>query len=264
MNIELKYPVLLVHGIFCRDVKKQEKLKTWGYIPAYLKQKGVKLYYGHTDACGTVKRNAAILKKQIEKIIHNTGCEKVNIIAHSKGGLESRYMISKLGMEHKVASLTTLDTPHRGSPIADTLFKVLPDKIFKFIAGIIDRYEKKQGDIVPDIYTSTREATTSYCEEFNQNIEDKQGVLYQSVALTCVRFSPKYWLSKIIMNASTKEKNDGIVTESSSKWGVVLSNIPLKYCNHSQITDARASRTRKKLIFATYDFILNKLAEAGV
>ncbi|MFO0865908.1 MAG: hypothetical protein U0744_14870 [Gemmataceae bacterium] len=42
-----------------------------------------------------------------------------HIIAHSMGGLDSRYMITKLGMADQVISLTTLGTPHRGSPFAD-------------------------------------------------------------------------------------------------------------------------------------------------
>lgn len=39
-----------------------------------------------------------------------TGCEKVNIIAHSKGGLDSRYAISRLGMDQYTASLTTINS----------------------------------------------------------------------------------------------------------------------------------------------------------
>jgi triacylglycerol lipase len=44
---------------------------------------------------------------------------QVHIIAHSMGGLDARYLISTLGYASKVKSLTTLSTPHRGSPLAD-------------------------------------------------------------------------------------------------------------------------------------------------
>ena len=54
------------------------------------------------------------IKKKILEVIEKTGCEKVNIIAHSKGGLDSRYAISILGMDKYTASLTTISTPHRG------------------------------------------------------------------------------------------------------------------------------------------------------
>ena len=53
------------------------------------------------------------------QIIQKTGCEKVNIIAHSKGGLESRYAISQLGLSPYVASLTTINTPHHGCTFVD-------------------------------------------------------------------------------------------------------------------------------------------------
>ena len=43
----------------------------------------------------------------------------VHILAHSLGGLDSRYMISKLDMAERVLSLTTLGTPHRGTTFAD-------------------------------------------------------------------------------------------------------------------------------------------------
>src|SRR5262249_930507 len=64
------------------------------------------------------------LKEQIEK----TGWKKFNIIAHSAGGLDSRYMISKLGMADRVASLTTVSSPHRGVWYADWCLKWVMEK----------------------------------------------------------------------------------------------------------------------------------------
>src|SRR5205814_1408651 len=43
----------------------------------------------------------------------------VHVIGHSMGGLDARFMVAKLGMETRVLSLTTVGTPHRGSPFAD-------------------------------------------------------------------------------------------------------------------------------------------------
>ena len=45
--------------------------------------------------------------------------DRVVIIAHSMGGLDARYMISRLGMDDRVTALVTITTPHRGSPYAD-------------------------------------------------------------------------------------------------------------------------------------------------
>src|SRR5436190_277798 len=54
---------------------------------------------------------------------------KVIIIAHSMGGLDARYMISRLGMADRVAALVTLSTPHHGSPYADWCLKNLGMKL---------------------------------------------------------------------------------------------------------------------------------------
>ena len=65
--------------------------------------------------------------------MQKTGCGKVNIIAHSKGGLDSRYAISKLGSDKYVASLTTINTPHHGCLFAEYLLNTAPEKFVKSI-----------------------------------------------------------------------------------------------------------------------------------
>lgn len=49
---------------------------------------------------------------------------KAHIIAHSMGGLDARYLISKLGGYRLVRSLTTLGTPHWGTPAAEWLIRI--------------------------------------------------------------------------------------------------------------------------------------------
>lgn len=48
---------------------------------------------------------------------------KVNIIGHSKGGLDTREMLYLYPtMKDKIASITTMATPHRGTALADWVF----------------------------------------------------------------------------------------------------------------------------------------------
>ena len=61
------------------------------------------------------------LARRLRDVLRETGAEKVNIIAHSKGGLDSRWAITKLGLAPQVASLTTINTPHRGCVFAQHL-----------------------------------------------------------------------------------------------------------------------------------------------
>ncbi|KAF4121031.1 triacylglycerol lipase [Geosmithia morbida] len=50
----------------------------------------------------------------------NDRLPKINVIAHSMGGLDARYMVSQSPpVRARVASLVTVSTPHRGSYIAD-------------------------------------------------------------------------------------------------------------------------------------------------
>lgn len=70
----------------------------WGRIPKALEQRGAAVFFGGQDGGGSVEGNAAQLKERMEAILTETGCSKVNIIAHSKGGLEARSLISTLGM----------------------------------------------------------------------------------------------------------------------------------------------------------------------
>lgn len=89
-----RYPILLVHGTGFRDWKR---LGYWGRIPELLRRRGAAVYFGHQDGWATVEENARYLARRVDEILAETGSEKLNLIAHSKGGLDARYLISSLG-----------------------------------------------------------------------------------------------------------------------------------------------------------------------
>ena len=125
-----RYPFILVHGVMLKDFKF---LRAFGRIEKNLNEAGFKVYTAQTDGFGTIENNAEQLKKEILEILDEENAEKINIIAHSKGGLDGKYMIENLNMREKTASLTTLCTPHKGSQIATMLLR-LPDFLKRFIA----------------------------------------------------------------------------------------------------------------------------------
>ena len=127
-------------------------MKSFGRIGKKLEEAGHCVYASDTDGFGTIEHNAEQLKAQIERILEKEHAEKVNILAHSKGGLDSKYMISRLGMEDRVASLTTLSTPHRGSKLATWIFH-MPRWISKFIAFWVNLWYRIFGDRKPDALT---------------------------------------------------------------------------------------------------------------
>jgi triacylglycerol lipase len=191
----------------------------WGRIPRYLKKAGVQARYGKTDAWGTVESNGEILKHTIIDILAETGAEKVNIIAHSKGGLESRYVISSLGMESKVASLTTMATPHRGVKAMNVALQ-FPNWLYRFVSLCTDIWCESLGDWDPDFYKGSRQLAEKWCAGFNKNNPDKPGVYYQSVS-TRLRFffGDLLYLLPWILVRIFDGPGDGLCPTESAKWG---------------------------------------------
>jgi triacylglycerol lipase len=213
-----KYPLLMVHGIFFRDWKH---VNYWGRIPNELIENGATIYYGKQQSSSSVEQSAAQLKQRIIEIINETGCGKVNIIAHSKGGLDSRYAISCLGLDQYVASLTTVNTPHFGCAFAGKLIEKTPDKITSFIGKQYEAVFSKLGDDKPDFFGGVSELTVEKCAELNRIMTDREGVLYQSVGSKMYsHLSAIFPLSigyRMIM--PLEGENDGLVATKSMAWG---------------------------------------------
>ena len=213
-----KYPLLLVHGVFFRDFRY---FSYWGRIPKALKRNGADIYLGEQQSAASVRDSAAELSSRVVEIVRETGCEKVNIIAHSKGGLDARYAISCLGMDQYVASVTTINTPHRGCNFADALIEKTPDKVKDNIARKYNAALKKLGDCNPDFISAVTDLTANSCKRINDEARDKDGVYYQSVASKMNSWTSGKFpmnLSHIIVRPFDGD-NDGLVSLESAQWG---------------------------------------------
>ena len=213
-----KYPILLVHGVFFRDFRY---FNYWGRIPEALEKNGATIFYGNHQSAASVEESGRELATRIQEIIEQTGCEKVNVIAHSKGGLDMRYAISGCGAAASVATLTTINTPHRGCVFADYLLTKIPEKTKNLVANQYNAALRKLGDFKPDFLAAVLDLTASSCEQFNAKIKDEEGIYYQSVGSKLnygsggrfpLNFS--YQLVKYFDGF-----NDGLVSESSFIWG---------------------------------------------
>ena len=213
-----KYPILMVHGVFFRDF---EHLNYWGRIPAELTENGAKIYYGNHNSAAAVRDSAKELEARIRQIVEETGCEKVNIIAHSKGGLDSRAAIAHAGCAPCVASLTTINTPHRGCIFAEYLLKKIPAAARQKIADTYNAALKRLGDEAPDFLAAVTDLTASACEARNAATPDAPGVFYQSVMSYCRKAQhgkfPLNMTYPIVKHFDGL--NDGLVAVDSAKWG---------------------------------------------
>ncbi|MEG1537401.1 MAG: triacylglycerol lipase [Clostridiales bacterium] len=227
-DCKTRYPLLLVHGIFFRD---WQHINYWGRVPQALLKCGATIFYGGQQSAAPIAASAAELQENLQKILKQTGMDKVNIIAHSKGGLDSRYVISKLGMAPYVASLTTINTPHRGCLFVQRLLALLPRKILGQIALRYNGLFRKLGDKNPDFRGGICALTTDYCRKFNEDVLDADGVYYQSVMSTM--HSPKNAAFPLnitwrLVNKYDKQPNDGLVARESALWGTFLGEVAVK------------------------------------
>ncbi|MCM1467239.1 MAG: hypothetical protein NC086_03750 [Alistipes sp.] len=213
-----KYPILMVHGVFFRDFRY---FNYWGRVPDELTQNGAVIYYGNHQSAASVEECAKELDKRIRDIVAETGCEKVNVIAHSKGGLDMRYALSHLGTDKFVATLTTINTPHRGCEFADYLLSKIPEAQQKTVADTYNAALKKLGDPNPDFMAAVTDLTAGACGRRNEVTPDAEGVLYQSVGSKLNQASGgrfplnfTYGLVKYFDGF-----NDGLVGEDSFPWG---------------------------------------------
>jgi triacylglycerol lipase len=238
-NIPLKYPVVLVHGIIAHD--RMSIIKFWGRIPDVLMSRGIRVFRGNTDAWGSCESNALILKKTVEDVLSETNTEKVNIIAHSKGGIDSRYLIWKHDFGGKIASLTTICTPHHGAEIADLIYN---QKIMhtKFTRKALSIFGALYGDTNPNLYNVNYHLTTAKMEEFNEKVIMDGNVFYQSLYTTMdnafddiMFFYPYLYIKKI------RGKNDGLVSEFSARWGNNIIKIE-GGISHAEILDFKKKK----------------------
>lgn len=258
-----KYPLLLVHGVGFRDLRY---FNYWGRIPRELARYGASVYYGNQEAFATVAWNAGDIRKKIEQIVEETDCGKVNIIAHSKGGLDSRFAISKLGAAPMVASLTTINTPHRGCRFVDYACR-LPEGLYRTIARGFDYWFGRFGDSHPDFYTATHQFSTESSRVFNEDVPDMPGIYYQSYTSLMKDFlsDPLLWFPYLLIQA-VDGANDGLVTPESAMWGDfrgIVTNQKHRGISHGDMIDLKREDYRGFDVVEFYVKLVEELKNRG-
>jgi triacylglycerol esterase/lipase EstA (alpha/beta hydrolase family) len=166
-----RYPVVMVPGFMGFRSLSLGPLNIGNYfrgVEKRLRERGVTVRTAYVGLTNSVADRAAKLKSEIDRHFP-TG--KVNLIAHSTGGLDAREMIARLGMAGRVASLTTIATPHQGTPVADAVqFAVGP-------GTALSRLLNWMG--IP--HGAFHDLTTASCRAFNARTPDAPGVRYFSL-----------------------------------------------------------------------------------
>jgi len=182
----------------------------WRGIKEALEANHTKVYSAKVPPSGSIEARAAALLQFIKA---NLQGEKVNLIAHSMGGIDARYLLSK-GLKDEsfqVMSLTTIASPHRGSSFADYCIHEIGPSGLPRLYALLHRI---------GLDTEAFEQLTTYAmADFNKVIPDAPGVKYFSYGATA---KPPLWSFFRGSHAIVKERegdNDGLVSVESSKWG---------------------------------------------
>ena len=216
MNESKLAPIVLVHGILGFNQLTLGGLKVADYfrlIPEALRNDGhVVPQPPQLNRAGSIAERAQDLKDYLQDQSNTEVFDKkVHIIAHSMGGLDSRFMISKLGMAERVLSLTTISTPHHGSPIADVVNEGTDPALNQFVEHL--------GIDIKGAF----DLTTGACKKFNDDVPDSPGIGYFSIA---GQFEPPRIFGKPLgllglthdIIKEREQSNDGLVSVQSATF----------------------------------------------
>lgn len=215
---ETKYPVLLVHGVFFRDYKFPNY---WGRIPKELELNGAEVYFGNQQSAASVEDSGKELVSRIKEIVKACGCQKVNVIGHSKGGLDIRCAVNQSDIGRYIASITTINTPHRGCEFAQYLLEKIPVKMQEKIAGTYNSAMRKLGDKNPDFMAAVNDLTADTCKKMDSGFGIPEGIFCQSVGSKLNKATNGKFPLNFTYNLVKyfDGPNDGLVSETSFEWG---------------------------------------------
>ena len=216
-----RFPILLAHGIARFDILQHALIRSlpwlgsffgdrWHYfkgIRSHLRANGYDVRHANVHFASSVEKRAAELAGQVTQAAQGS---KVHIIAHSMGGLDARHMIVKIpGMAEKVATLTTIGTPHHGTVFADHGLSAGGERLIQALRPMID-------------LEGFEDLTTAACEKFNADAveaEAANSVLYKtySSAQECDAVFGLLQPSWRIINKA-EGANDGLVSMKSQAW----------------------------------------------
>jgi triacylglycerol lipase len=207
---KLQAPIVLIHGFCGFDEVRLGRWTLASYfprIPALLRAAGNRILIPRLSPTRSVAERAAQLKDFLDR---EAPRQPVHLFAHSMGGLDARYAVSRLGLADRVLTMTTLGTPHRGTTFADWGIRRL-ERLVKPVLQLL-------GVPTGGFY----DLTTAGAARLNEQMPDVPGIRYFSVAGRYAGgFAPEWLLPHAIVSQE-EGANDGIVSVASARYGEAL------------------------------------------
>lgn len=178
-------------------------------VAAHLRRHGHTVHAPQVNPVGTVQQRGAELAAAILGAVREG--EKAHVLAHSMGGLDARHALAHVpGVAARVATLVTIGTPHRGSPVGDAIANHA-GPLFEHIPGfVVHQLERNAGAL--------RDLTTEAGRRFDAGTPDAHGVRYLEIAGDASLGGNELLLFRLAaaIGQIHGEVNDGVVTRSSA------------------------------------------------
>ncbi|MBP6633918.1 MAG: triacylglycerol lipase [Kofleriaceae bacterium] len=178
-----KLPIVLLHGF---NTGPGDGMSFADAVKDGMRGDGALVFEVTAPPFQTPAERAKAIAPQLEQILRKTGASKLNLIAHSLGGLDARFLISSLGWADRIASLSTLGTPHHGTPTADLVAGAMPaaakpalDSVGRWVGKHVNQNPMAEN---ADVLGTVGSMTSGEAKRFNAANPDRPGVYYQSWA----------------------------------------------------------------------------------
>ncbi len=210
-KLNLNYPIVLIHGLGA--LGQLGPIEYFYKIPKWLERNHNRVHVVNLALWNSIDHCAEQLKLAIDNLFPG---EKVNLIGHSMGGLNARLFTSRFDLGVRVASVTTIGTPNRGSSIVDHFLELFLNDIIEKTEGLAKKINFS--------HLGLRQVSKKYFNEhFHITVQDVPGVAYFSATSIIhspifLNSLPGFWLTQPILNHYEGD-NDGFVSLESAKWG---------------------------------------------
>ena len=254
------YPIVLSHGFFGFETLAVGEWDITDYfyeVPEHLEAElGETLVFTPAvDPFNDSVTRGEQLRAEIEAILEETGHAKVNLIGHSQGGLDSRYVASTA--PELIASVTSIATPHEGTPLLEVVVAATDNP---FLRGPVNELLRLVGGVLwdevdegSDLFRALEQLSQEGTDAFNDAYPDSEEVAYFSIAgrsgLVLARdfcvpdrempwiaqwdderdpVDPLFAISESLFDGTfgSPEPNDGLVRVTSSRHGTFLGCVP--------------------------------------
>ena len=217
-----RYPVVLMHGFGA----------VAGVLPGgalhaeamHLRARGVWAYAPTVNPYDTVAVRAAAWAERLERVLAETGAERLNLVAFSSGGLDARHIATELGWAERLASIVTVATPHAGTALAQFVLD-RPERLRAWAVGIMDFFGRATYDADPHAADALVElAPASAAERFGAaTVPDVWCASFAGKGTAQPMYPPLVVPNRILHGLAAAI--DGIVPAASAVWGEHLGTL---------------------------------------